>query len=98
MFIIYNKETTMLVHELPGKRRDYVEKSFATEGSAKAFLTRMVKAGAVRDDYRIADAMYFYDKIEKYETRINMMSGKPFEQKVNTPLCCDPSSETYLSM
>jgi hypothetical protein len=31
-------------------------------------------------------------------TKVNMMSGKEFEQPINTPLCCDPSSETYWSM
>jgi hypothetical protein len=98
MYIIYNQKTTMLVHGIPGKKRDYTEKSFATMGAAKAFLTRMVKAGAVRSDYGIADAMTFYNEIEKTETVVNLMSGKPVVQRVNTPLCCDPSSETYWSM
>jgi hypothetical protein len=29
-FVIYNKETTRLVHGLPGKRRDFDHKKFAT--------------------------------------------------------------------
>ena len=28
----------------------------------------------------------------------NLMSGKEIEISINTPLCCDPSSETYWSM
>ena len=28
----------------------------------------------------------------------NLMSGEDVVQDVNTPLCCDPSSETYWSM
>jgi hypothetical protein len=28
----------------------------------------------------------------------NLMSGKMIEIDANTPLCCDPSSETYWSM
>lgn len=28
----------------------------------------------------------------------NLMSGKEFEIAEDTPLCCDPSSETYWSM
>ena len=31
-------------------------------------------------------------------TRINMMSGKSYEESVTAPLCCSPSSETYWSM
>jgi len=31
-------------------------------------------------------------------TRINLMSGKEYEESVNTPLCCSPASETYWSM
>lgn len=30
--------------------------------------------------------------------RRNLMSGKEFLLGANTPLCCDPSSETYWSM
>ena len=36
--------------------------------------------------------------IEKRVTKRNLMSGKEFTQPANTPLCCDPSSETYWSM
>jgi hypothetical protein len=28
----------------------------------------------------------------------NLMSGKEIQIPANTPLCCDPSSETYWSM
>jgi hypothetical protein len=28
----------------------------------------------------------------------NLMNGAPIKQSVNTPLCLDPSSETYWSM
>lgn len=31
-------------------------------------------------------------------TRINLMSGKPYEEDINTPSCCSPASETYWSM
>jgi hypothetical protein len=32
------------------------------------------------------------------KTVSNLMSGKEIEIAVGTPLCCDPSSETYWSM
>jgi len=32
------------------------------------------------------------------KTVTNLMSGQPVEIAEDTPLCCDPSSETYWSM
>jgi hypothetical protein len=97
-FIIYNKKTTLAVKKCISYRAFYVHE-FATEQGAKSYLTRKVNAkGWNRDDYAIADSNTFYSEIEKKETVINMMSGKPVEQGVNTPLCCDVSSETYWCM
>lgn len=31
-------------------------------------------------------------------TKVSIMSGKQIEVELGTPLCCDPSSETYASM
>lgn len=39
---------------------------------------------------------YGYDKLTK-KVR-NFMSGKEIEISINTPRCCDPSTETYWSM
>lgn len=30
--------------------------------------------------------------------RINLMTGKPYMEKLNTPISCSPASETYWSM
>lgn len=35
---------------------------------------------------------------ETYVTRKNMMSGKEFQERYDTPYYCSPSSETYWSM
>jgi hypothetical protein len=92
-YVIYNKETT-ITHKNGIRAKVYL-----TEGSAKASLTRLVKKGVYkREDMAIADTFTFVDKIEKKVTKVNMMSGKEFEQPINTPLCCDPSSETYWCM
>jgi len=39
-------------------------------------------------------------KLENPKTKKvrNLMSGKEIEIAADTPLCCDPSSETYWSM
>ena len=89
-FIAYNKETTII---LPGKVVHYM-----TMGAAKAALTRAAKAGKIdREDYDVAEGQLFFATIEKSETKKNIF-GKEFTQKVNTPMCCDPSTETYWSM
>ena len=51
-----------------------------------------------RDDYAIADAVDFRDNIEKIVTRRNLMSGEEYEERINTPRYCSPSSEAYWSM
>jgi hypothetical protein len=39
-----------------------------------------------------------YEVHETYVTKTNMMSGKPFQERYDTPYYCSPSSETYWSM
>jgi hypothetical protein len=70
---------------------------FATMAAAKAAATRMFKAGTLANDAcAILEASEFA-KIEKTEIVQNLMTGKDVVQSVNTPLCCDVSSETYWS-
>jgi hypothetical protein len=96
-YVVYHKATTRFLRIL---RNGYWEDAkFATEGAAKAALTRLEKKGAIeRESLAIAESSVFHTTIEKTETVYNLMSGKPVIQSVNTPLCCDPSSETYWSM
>ena len=51
-----------------------------------------------KNDFAIAELSDFRNNIEKVIVQTNLMSGEDFEQPVNTPLSCDPSSETYWSM
>jgi len=100
MYIIYNKKTTRLLGGSLNPKR------FTFKRTAKGFMTRVMKRefndmGIVltnKDDYAIEDESIFHTKIEKQVTKKNLISGKEFTQPVNTPLCCDPSSETYWSM
>lgn len=97
MFVIYNKETTLFHRVL---RNGYWQDAvYETEQAAKAGMTREAKKGKLNvEQMAIAEKSYFHDNIEKFETKRNLVSGKEFTQRVNTPLCCDPSSETYWSM
>ena len=94
-YVIYNKETTLILRE-----RAFSKEYYATERAAKAALTRFSKKDPKisRDDFAIADSKDFHENIEKMKTVKNLMSGKPMEIPVNTPNCCNPGSETYWSM
>lgn len=35
---------------------------------------------------------------ETYVTRTNLMGGKEYQERYDTPRCCSPSSEAYWSM
>lgn len=98
MFVVYHKETTKFLRIL---RNGYWQDArFETESAAKACLTRQSKKDPKfnGEEYAIADSKTFHEKIEKHETKKNMMSGKEFTQPVNTPSYCDPSCESYWSM
>jgi len=96
MFVVYHKETTLRAYNPQGHGGSV----YKTESAAKAYLTRLVKrfSNIKREDYAIAELGVFYNSIEKSEVVINLMSGKPVTQSVNTPLCCDVSSELYWTM
>ena len=92
-YLIYNADTTKIVRS--GKIY------YATEGAAKSGLTRMIKSGRLEGyitEYAVANTLVYFDSIEKYEMVKNLMSGVMVRQSVNTPRCCDVSSETYWSM
>lgn len=96
MFVLFHVESTKIVRIM--RNGYWQDAKFASEGAAKACATRLAKAGKlVLNDHAVMDVAEFA-KIEKTETVINLMSGTPVVQSVNTPLCCDVSSETYWSM
>ena len=99
-YVIYHKETT----RLKGK-------AYKTHAAAKAQLTRMSKTwfrerytplypDVDRSEdplfqYGIAEVTVFYREIEKTVTRVNAMTGQPFEESANTPFATSPASENY---
>ena len=96
-YVIYNKETTILF-SIPARSVGCWKDSWESKGAAtRAFNTAVANEKINADEYAIADAVEFHNNIEKFETKKNMY-GREFTQRVNTPLCCDPSSETYWSM
>jgi hypothetical protein len=88
-YLIYNIETTRIV------RPNSWHKGYKTLAAATAAFTRQ---GLSYDECAIAETEDFTKNIEKEEIRYNLLTRKPFSIKVNTPACCDPSTETYHSM
>lgn len=91
-FVVYLKETTQMV------------KLYNDAGSAKSAVTRMnKKAGytgliAKEGPYASSEEQYYYNNIVAKRTVKSLMTGADVEIDVNTPRCCDPSSELYWTM
>ncbi len=62
---------------------------FVDERAAKAAATRMSKK--LNEKW---EAVYWEPKMV---TKTNLLTGEEFQISEDTPLCCDPSSETYWS-
>lgn len=97
-YVIYDKASTKLK-----------SKAYKTHAAAQAALTRMNKSWAANYDklgneadapvftMGIAEVNYYYENIERKVVKQNLMSGKDYEESVNTPLHMSPASETYWS-
>lgn len=93
MWVIYEEATTRL-YKNPRTKRD----RWANQHTAKAEIKR---AGLDIFKYAYADETYFENRIEKTEVVYSihdLKKERPITQGVNTPRCCDPSSELYWSM
>lgn len=67
-------------------------KSYKTLAAARAAITR---EQLDTDKWRIAEEVMFAEFVSKKVVRTNAMTGEEYEEDINTPLCCSPSSETY---
>lgn len=94
-YVVFEKATTRYA----GRKAKYDDPIFDSIAAAKSHMSRLVKSGKyAAEDIAFADADYFHDHIEQIVQRTNLMSGKPFFERINTPYYCSPSSETYWSM
>lgn len=105
-YVIYEIESTRFVRVM----RDgyWQDAEYATKGAATAAFNRLVAKADAKDRsgwtfkqaHAIAERGYFHKHIEKMRKTRNILNPQAgeFEVPVNTPLCCDPGSETYHSM
>lgn len=61
----------------------------------RASMEREVKE--LYPTYKTKDG-YIFNIVETMVTRTNVMSGKTFQERYDTPYYCSPSSESYWSM
>lgn len=69
-----------------------------TERGAKIAATRAAKK--TNKELVVITVEEYREAMKKVPTKkvINLMSGKEVEIPINTPACCDPSTETYWSL
>jgi hypothetical protein len=91
MFYIVARGTGMIVTDGPNRTRAY-----KTFGAARATRTRLCnKTGYSVDELSIIATQHYKPRMVQ---RTNIMTGQKFEEDVNTPIFCSPSSETFWSM
>jgi hypothetical protein len=100
MWYVYDKRSTAIV------------KGCKTSAAAQAAITRAHNRYVRHSPYvpgglaqklvllswiALAYSQYYHLFIEQHVTKRNLITGTEFTQSVNTPLCCDPNSETHWS-
>jgi len=89
-YYIVSKGTGLIVTDGPNRSRAY-----RTKGAALATRTRLCnKAGWDVSQLEIVPAALYKPRMV---TRKNIMTGQEFQEDVNTPYFCSPSSETFWS-
>jgi len=91
MYYIVSRGTGLIVTDGPNRTRAY-----KTFGAARATRTRLCrKAGWSVSELNIIDTRFYQSHIV---TRTNLMTGQEYQEDVNTPRFCSPSSESFWSM
>ena len=68
----------------------WASKGYHTERSAKAVMTRK---DMDKNIFEIVDG-----SLDPMVERVNLMTGKKYQERLNTPVFCSPASESYYSM
>jgi len=96
VFVLMNVKTKALLHSYHHKT-EYAHKGHAVRAALRHSSAPYAKKQGI--EYVAIDADLYqrhYGNLTKKVTNLN--SGKEIEISINTPACCDPSTETYWSM
>ena len=89
-YVVYDINSTQTVNEKRWGRETY-----KTEAAAKAARTRMIKRLKYdANSLAVSDVAFYTQNIAKTVTRTNLMTGKSYQENVNTP----PVSYTHLTL
>lgn len=93
----------VVVDSATGKRALWAKSSYASERAAKAARTRLTRLYQTRNQPSIDMVIWPLEQFNlindcRMKTVINLITKQPVVIHEDTPLCCDPSSETYWSM
>ena len=93
-YVVYEVESTRRCRN-PKTRKEF----YSSERAAKAARTRLAKTRTYAGkELAVAETGHYDANIALMVERVNLMSGKPYMESINTPLSCSPASETYWSM
>lgn len=86
-FVVYHVATTLM------------DKVYRLEHHARARVEKLNRMNPNQDrGYYYATLEHYQNSVVKMKTVRNLMTGQEVQIPSNTPLSCDPSSETYWSM
>lgn len=111
-FVIYHIPSTMQVGPTAGGHpHSLCAKTYKTYGAALRTMAKFnaweagtrSRMGDPREvygpgPYGVASLSHYQDRVVKMVTRVNLMSGKEYQEPSNTPGYCSPSSEAYWNM
>ena len=90
-YYVVSKGSGLIVNDGPAKTRAY-----KTFGAAMATRTRLCrKSGWNISELSIIATSHYKPKMV---TRTNLMTGQEYQEDVNTPRSCSPSSELFWTM
>lgn len=90
-FVVVNLDTTSLDEKFYERYGDANRRAIKLNGIEKPY-------GKYACEWVAYEYEFWLLYIRHQETVTNLLSGKSVVQWSDTPLCCDPSSETYHSM
>lgn len=95
-YVVYEVKSGRQVDDQRRSSTVWNSKVFKTEAAAEACRTRLVR----KEGYQYCELAVTTQELLPKRTRKvrNLMTGKEIEIDVNTPYCCDPSTERYWSM
>lgn len=92
MFVIYHAKNKFLMQTRNGSH-------FAMERTAKAVLTKAIKAGKAKEGEYIVASADDWHKADEMVTVTNILTGKEVQIRASERGgCCDPSTERYHCM